>query len=111
MNKLRALRQIAAALLYPQGGWLCPAELTRNVLELAQQQGLQIYYQYQLQNLSRKDDCWLLNFAGDQQSNTQRSGTGERASNQPIQPNVDSPGVFGCRAGQPIFRQRRNWQS
>ncbi len=24
-------------------------------------------------------------------SNTQRSGTGERASNQPIQPNVDSP--------------------
>ncbi len=57
LNKLRALRQIAAALLIRKGGWLCPAELTRNVLELAQQQGLQIYYQYQLQNLSRKDDC------------------------------------------------------
>ncbi|MCW0135615.1 FAD-dependent oxidoreductase [Escherichia coli] len=50
-----------SGITYPQGGWLCPAELTRNVLELAQQQGLQIYYQYQLQNLSRKDDCWLLN--------------------------------------------------
>lgn len=57
-----------SGITYPQGGWLCPAELTRNVLELAQQQGLQIYYQYQLQNLSRKDDCWLLNFAGDQQA-------------------------------------------
>ncbi|WP_369010620.1 FAD-dependent oxidoreductase, partial [Escherichia coli] len=44
------------------------AELTRNVLKLAQQQGLQIHYQYQLQDLSRKDDCWLLNFAGDQQA-------------------------------------------
>lgn len=57
-----------SGITYPQGGWLCPAELTRNVLELAQQQGLQIYYQYQLQNFSRKDDCWLLNFAGDQQA-------------------------------------------
>ena len=56
-----------SGITYPQGGWR-PAELTRNVLELAQQQGLQIYYQYQLQNLSRKDDCWLLNFAGDQQA-------------------------------------------
>ncbi|MCV5714518.1 FAD-dependent oxidoreductase, partial [Escherichia coli] len=53
---------------YPQGGWLCPAELTCNVLKLAQQQGLQIRYQHQLQDLSRKDDCWLLNFAGDQQA-------------------------------------------
>ncbi|MGQ7789430.1 FAD-dependent oxidoreductase [Shigella flexneri] len=80
-----------SGITYPQGGWLCPAELTRNVLELAQQQGLQIYYQYQLQNLSRKDDCWLLEFCRRSASNTQRSGTGERASNQPFQPNVDSP--------------------
>ncbi|MBS2699385.1 FAD-dependent oxidoreductase, partial [Salmonella enterica subsp. enterica serovar 1,4,[5],12:i:-] len=57
-----------SGITYPQGGWLCPAELTRNVLKLAQQQGLQIHYQYQLQDLSRKDDCWLLNFAGDQQA-------------------------------------------
>ncbi|MCW7029971.1 bifunctional tRNA (5-methylaminomethyl-2-thiouridine)(34)-methyltransferase MnmD/FAD-dependent 5-carboxymethylaminomethyl-2-thiouridine(34) oxidoreductase MnmC [Escherichia coli] len=57
-----------SGITYPEGGWLCPAELTRNVLELAQQQGLQIHYQYQLQDLSRKDDCWLLNFAGDQQA-------------------------------------------
>ncbi|HAM5615290.1 TPA: FAD-dependent 5-carboxymethylaminomethyl-2-thiouridine(34) oxidoreductase MnmC, partial [Escherichia coli] len=57
-----------SGITYPQGGWLCPAELTRNVLELAQQQGLQIHYQYQLQDLSRKDDGWLLNFAGDQQA-------------------------------------------
>lgn len=28
-----------SGITYPQGGWLCPAELTRNVLELAQQQG------------------------------------------------------------------------
>ena len=38
------------------------------MLKLAQQQGLQIHYQYQLQDLSRKDDGWLLNFAGDQQA-------------------------------------------
>ena len=66
MNKLRALRTNCSGITYPQGGWLCPAELTRNVLELAQQQGLQIHYQHQLQDLSRKDDGWLLNFAGDQ---------------------------------------------
>ncbi len=40
-----------SGITYPQGGWLCPAELTRNVLELAQQQGLQIRYQHQLQDL------------------------------------------------------------
>ncbi|WP_031312735.1 FAD-dependent oxidoreductase, partial [Escherichia coli] len=45
---------------YPQGGWLCPAELTRNVLEQAEQQGLQIRYQHQLQDLLRKDDGWQL---------------------------------------------------
>lgn len=55
-----------SGITYPQGGWLCPAELTRNAGTGATA-GLQIYYQY-CQNFSRKDDCWLLNFAGDQQA-------------------------------------------
>ena len=66
------------------------------MLELAQQQGLQIYYQYQLQNLSRKDDCWLLNFAGDQQATHSVVVLANGHQISRIQPNVDSPGVFGC---------------
>lgn len=36
-----------AAIEYPSGGWINPAQLTCVLLELAQQQGLQIHYQYQ----------------------------------------------------------------
>ncbi len=92
-----------SGITYPQGGWLCPAELTRNVLELAQQQGLQIYYQYELQNLSVAT-LLVVEFCRRSASNTQRSGTGRDGHQMGpvVQPkHRDSSGVFGCRAGQP----------
>lgn len=47
---------------YPLGGWLCPAELTQNLLALAQHQGLVCYYQSALKDLHRHADHWLLHF-------------------------------------------------
>ncbi len=90
-----------SGITYPQGGWLCPAELTRNVLELAQQQGLQIYYQYQLQNLSRKDDCWLLNFAGDQRATHSVVVLANGHQISRFTPNVGSFRCIRLPAGQP----------
>ena len=70
-NEIKGVTGVATncgGITYQQGGWLCPAELTRNVLELAEQQGLQIRYQHQLKDLSRKDDKWQLTFADSQQT-------------------------------------------
>ena len=40
---------------YPQGGWLCPAELTRGALALAQRQGLVCRYRHDAQALAREE--------------------------------------------------------
>ncbi|AHG18814.1 FAD-dependent oxidoreductase [Chania multitudinisentens RB-25] len=48
---------------YPLGGWLCPAELTRTALALAQQQGLTCHYQHRLVGLERAGAGWQLQFA------------------------------------------------
>lgn len=48
---------------YPQGGWLCPAELTRSTLALAQKQGMTCRYQYDAQALSREEAGWRIDFA------------------------------------------------
>ena len=48
---------------YPQGGWLCPAELTRAAIALAEQQGLVCYYQHPVDDLSRVSNHWQLHFA------------------------------------------------
>lgn len=53
-----------AGITYPQGGWLCPAQLTAAVLALAEQQGLRSHYQHSLAALTRQDNGWRLQFSG-----------------------------------------------
>ncbi|WP_442801177.1 bifunctional tRNA (5-methylaminomethyl-2-thiouridine)(34)-methyltransferase MnmD/FAD-dependent 5-carboxymethylaminomethyl-2-thiouridine(34) oxidoreductase MnmC [Serratia rubidaea] len=48
---------------YPQGGWLCPAELTRGALELAQRQGLSCHYRHRLSALTAESGGWRLDFS------------------------------------------------
>ena len=57
---------------YPMGGWLCPADLTRAALAVAQQQGLICHYQHQLVELQHVGERWQLQFAAGQ--------TGEHAT-------------------------------
>jgi tRNA 5-methylaminomethyl-2-thiouridine biosynthesis bifunctional protein len=45
---------------YPQGGWLYPAQLTQNVLDHLEQQGLTIHYQQNITALARADNHWVL---------------------------------------------------
>ncbi|MFS7159659.1 bifunctional tRNA (5-methylaminomethyl-2-thiouridine)(34)-methyltransferase MnmD/FAD-dependent 5-carboxymethylaminomethyl-2-thiouridine(34) oxidoreductase MnmC [Serratia proteamaculans] len=47
---------------YPQGGWLCPAELTRSAIALAQGQGLSCQYQSDVRALTATDSGWQLSF-------------------------------------------------
>jgi tRNA 5-methylaminomethyl-2-thiouridine biosynthesis bifunctional protein len=48
---------------YPQGGWLCPAELTRSAIALAQGQGLSCQYQSDVRALTATDSGWQLSFS------------------------------------------------
>ncbi|EOW6845983.1 bifunctional tRNA (5-methylaminomethyl-2-thiouridine)(34)-methyltransferase MnmD/FAD-dependent 5-carboxymethylaminomethyl-2-thiouridine(34) oxidoreductase MnmC [Cronobacter sakazakii] len=53
---------------YPQGGWLCPAQLTAGVLELAQAHGLRVHYGHRVSALHREDLDWQLDFANGAQA-------------------------------------------
>lgn len=48
---------------YPQGGWLYPAQLTARVLELARQQGLNLFYNHDVIDLKQTSTNWQLTFA------------------------------------------------
>lgn len=48
---------------FPQGGWLCPAELTAACITLAQQQGLVVHYQKKVTAITHQDAGWQLDFA------------------------------------------------
>ncbi len=50
---------------YPEGGWLCPAELTAAVISLAQSRGLDVHYGYQLESLNHQEGDWQLRFNND----------------------------------------------
>ncbi|KNC10108.1 FAD-dependent oxidoreductase [Klebsiella sp. RIT-PI-d] len=53
---------------YPLGGWLCPAQLTREALALATRHGLRTVWQKSLTTLEKVDAGWRLKFAdGDEQ--------------------------------------------
>ncbi len=47
---------------YPQGGWLCPAELTTAAIGLARSRGLTVHYSREVASLSRDDEQWSLHF-------------------------------------------------
>ncbi len=51
---------------YPQGGWLCPADLTRAAIALAVRQGLVCRYQHTLSDLSYGGERWQLHFAAEE---------------------------------------------
>ncbi len=46
---------------YPAGGWLCPQQLTAELLALAATRGLHAHYGYHVETLSAEGDGWLLN--------------------------------------------------
>lgn len=48
---------------YPHGGWLSPSELTSNLLEYAQAQGLRVHWLHRVTRLTPQDDGWTLSFA------------------------------------------------
>ncbi|MGL5602937.1 MAG: bifunctional tRNA (5-methylaminomethyl-2-thiouridine)(34)-methyltransferase MnmD/FAD-dependent 5-carboxymethylaminomethyl-2-thiouridine(34) oxidoreductase MnmC [Silvania sp.] len=47
---------------YPLGGWLCPAELTAAVINLAQSHGLTVHYGRQVESLDHCEAQWTLQF-------------------------------------------------
>lgn len=53
---------------YPLGGWLCPAQLTATVIELAQSHGLNVFYSRQAESLEYGDDDWRIAFSDNHQA-------------------------------------------
>ncbi|MBX0118586.1 FAD-dependent oxidoreductase, partial [Salmonella enterica subsp. enterica serovar Typhi] len=47
---------------YPAGGWLCPEQLTRAVIALATEQGLQTRFRHTLTSLVAQESRWQLRF-------------------------------------------------
>ncbi|CCG87873.1 bifunctional tRNA (5-methylaminomethyl-2-thiouridine)(34)-methyltransferase MnmD/FAD-dependent 5-carboxymethylaminomethyl-2-thiouridine(34) oxidoreductase MnmC [Erwinia piriflorinigrans] len=47
---------------YPLGGWLSPAELTRALWQLAEQQGAKLNWQHDIAQLAPQADGWQLSF-------------------------------------------------
>ncbi|OTA15202.1 bifunctional tRNA -methyltransferase MnmD [Xenorhabdus vietnamensis] len=45
---------------YPQGGWLYPAQLTQAVIKLAEQRGMQIYFNHKVTQLIQSESGWQL---------------------------------------------------
>ena len=61
-QKLTGVETGCGGITYPQGGWLCPAQLTAAVLKLAEKQGLRCHYQHSLAALHRSASGWDLHF-------------------------------------------------
>ncbi|MER0125614.1 bifunctional tRNA (5-methylaminomethyl-2-thiouridine)(34)-methyltransferase MnmD/FAD-dependent 5-carboxymethylaminomethyl-2-thiouridine(34) oxidoreductase MnmC [Franconibacter daqui] len=53
---------------YPQGGWLCPAQLTAGVLELACKLGLKTHYRRRVTALAQEQTGWRLDFDNGEQA-------------------------------------------
>ncbi|ELQ6226418.1 bifunctional tRNA (5-methylaminomethyl-2-thiouridine)(34)-methyltransferase MnmD/FAD-dependent 5-carboxymethylaminomethyl-2-thiouridine(34) oxidoreductase MnmC [Cronobacter turicensis] len=53
---------------YPQGGWLCPAQLTAGVVTLAQTHGLRVRYGHRVSALYPENGGWRLDFASGAQA-------------------------------------------
>ncbi|WP_436856615.1 bifunctional tRNA (5-methylaminomethyl-2-thiouridine)(34)-methyltransferase MnmD/FAD-dependent 5-carboxymethylaminomethyl-2-thiouridine(34) oxidoreductase MnmC [Citrobacter tructae] len=61
-EQLTGVQTDCAGITYPLGGWLCPAQLTAALIQLAQKQGLRCCYQQTLASLSHSDSGWKLHF-------------------------------------------------
>ncbi|PHM70035.1 bifunctional tRNA (5-methylaminomethyl-2-thiouridine)(34)-methyltransferase MnmD/FAD-dependent 5-carboxymethylaminomethyl-2-thiouridine(34) oxidoreductase MnmC [Xenorhabdus kozodoii] len=49
-----------AGIYYPQGGWLYPAQLTQAVIKLAEQRGMQVYFNHKVTQLIQDKNGWQL---------------------------------------------------
>nr|WP_276552538.1 bifunctional tRNA (5-methylaminomethyl-2-thiouridine)(34)-methyltransferase MnmD/FAD-dependent 5-carboxymethylaminomethyl-2-thiouridine(34) oxidoreductase MnmC [Xenorhabdus indica] len=45
---------------YPQGGWLYPAQLTQEIIKLAQQRGMRTYFNHEITRLVQHENGWQL---------------------------------------------------
>ncbi len=62
-SELAGVNPGCGGIFYPQGGWLNPAQLTISLIRLAEQQGLQSYWQHDLISLQSQNEGWQLNFS------------------------------------------------
>ncbi|MEI7366878.1 bifunctional tRNA (5-methylaminomethyl-2-thiouridine)(34)-methyltransferase MnmD/FAD-dependent 5-carboxymethylaminomethyl-2-thiouridine(34) oxidoreductase MnmC [Pectobacterium sp. 1950-15] len=60
LEKQSGLNPGANGITYPDGGWLCPAELTASALKLAEQNGLSVQMSTTVSTLEKTDDGWAL---------------------------------------------------
>lgn len=62
LSQAAGLTLPANGVIYPQAGWVSAVQLVNGLAQLAQQQGLQIHYQHQLNQLTHHAGQWQLNF-------------------------------------------------
>ncbi len=62
VQALTGLETGCGGITFPQGGWLCPGELTGACLTLAQAQGLALHYQKQVTSIAPHKAGWQLDF-------------------------------------------------
>ncbi len=85
---------------YPLGGWLCPAELNRNALQLAQRQGLICHFQHRTHARFREEIGWRIGFANGEK---QRHATVILANSHQLTAMAPGRGVTAVCGAQPGF--------
>ncbi|RLM24887.1 bifunctional tRNA (5-methylaminomethyl-2-thiouridine)(34)-methyltransferase MnmD/FAD-dependent 5-carboxymethylaminomethyl-2-thiouridine(34) oxidoreductase MnmC [Brenneria alni] len=68
LETLNGLTLGAGGITYPDGGWLCPAELTASALLLARQQGLVVHMKTAVSAFEHTAAGWLLTLNDSQQA-------------------------------------------
>ncbi|WP_409158884.1 bifunctional tRNA (5-methylaminomethyl-2-thiouridine)(34)-methyltransferase MnmD/FAD-dependent 5-carboxymethylaminomethyl-2-thiouridine(34) oxidoreductase MnmC [Pectobacterium sp. B2J-2] len=66
LEKQSGLNPGIDGITYPDGGWLCPAELTASALKLAEQNGLLIHMNSAVSALEKTDNGWALTLSSGQ---------------------------------------------
>lgn len=60
--KISGVETGCGGITYPQGGWLCPAQLTAGAIELARKRGLKVHYGHRVTALEETGSGWDLTF-------------------------------------------------
>ncbi|MDX5629259.1 MULTISPECIES: bifunctional tRNA (5-methylaminomethyl-2-thiouridine)(34)-methyltransferase MnmD/FAD-dependent 5-carboxymethylaminomethyl-2-thiouridine(34) oxidoreductase MnmC [unclassified Brenneria] len=68
LEEANSLMLGAGGVTYPEGGWLCPAELTASALRLARRQGLVVHMSTKVSALEQSDIGWRLTLADQRQA-------------------------------------------
>lgn len=67
-KKVNGLMLGAGGVTYPDGGWLCPAELTASALKLARRQGLAVHVSTKVSALEQTGSGWRLTLDNQRQA-------------------------------------------